>query len=591
MKKIVIFSILIILAASCKKGFLNKAPDEDLTIDQVFAQRRYAESWLTSTYSDVPNNIYFNDGGDPNPFVIASDELDVCWPDKFAKLMNAGSWNAVNTPIQSWDNMYQGIRKANIFLENIAKTPMVDADKQVWIGEATFLRAFYHFMNLRMYGPIPILTHSVSTGDDFSGIARQPLDSCVSFIVDECTKAEALLPITTTPDQYGRATKAAALALKEKVELYRASPLWNGNPDYANFRDNNGTAFFPASYDASRWQTAADAAKDCISQCEAAGYHLFKSVSGDPVKNYQELFLVNWNSEVLFARDCGITGWIEQCSFPCGMGGWSGWAPTQEQVDDYEMDNGTQPVSGYGINGAPIINGASGYTETGYTTTAYPGRWLSGVSNMYVHRDPRFYATVNFNGAYWISRQIQFWNTGLDGLIAGGGGHTTTGYLLKKFADSTVNIPEARWLTKTWVFFRLGEMYLDYAEALNEAQGPVTDVYKYVNAVRERVSMPDLPSGLSQDQMRTRIRHERRIELTCESDRYFDCHRWKIASTTDNSSVHGMNISAGTSLQDNSFYQRTVADPRVFVAPKHYLFPIPQTEINKDSALVQNPGW
>lgn len=139
--------------------------------------------------------------------------------------------------------------------------------------------------------------------------------------------------------------------------------------------------------------------------------------------------------------------------------------------------------------------------------------------------------------------------------------------------------------------FRLGEIYLDYAEALNEAEGPVSDVYYYVNQIRDRAGMPALPKDLSKSEMRERIRHERRIELAFETHRYFDCHRWKIAEKTDNGPIWGMNISAGASLQDEAYYKRTLIENRIFKAPTHYLFPIFQDEIDKNPNLVQNPGW
>lgn len=180
-----------------------------------------------------------------------------------------------------------------------------------------------------------------------------------------------------------------------------------------------------------------------------------------------------------------------------------------------------------------------------------------------------------------------------DGKSKGGAElYTVTGYLLKKFMEEgEVNIIQRRFTLKTWIYFRLGEQYLNYAEALNEAQGPVADVYKYTNPIRERSRIPNLPpGGLSKDEMRERIRHERQIELSFETHRYFDTRRWKIAEQTNNAKLYGMNISIGDSLQDDRFYQRTYIKSRVFNKTKDYLFPITQNEINKTPGLVQNPG-
>lgn len=587
----------LLAGTACQKNFLDKQPDESITIEEAFQKRAYAEAFLTDVYASMENEYYFTDylGTSPNPYIIASDEMNIPWPEKFEKLMNKGSWNPYNVDAQLWKNMYEGIRKANIFLANIDKTPLdpvfTETDRQRWIGEATFQRAFYHFTLVRIYGGVPLMDYAAGVADDFTKLRRAPLDSCVDFIVRECDKAINLLPMkVVTPRDLGRATAAAALALKARILLYRASPLWNGNPDYASFADKEGTKLFPQQYDAEKWELAAAAAKACIDQCEGVGYRLYNK-HADPVHNYHQLFLENNNEEVLFAFNAGATGWMEKCAFPGSLGGWNGYNPTQVQVDAYEMDNGMAPVTGYQASGAPVINAESGYKEDGYATEDGPAnRWLAGVSNMYVHRDPRFYATINFNGAFFADRRMEFWQSGADGRGNAGRDYNTTGYLLKKHVNPASNITQGRFSLGTWIFFRLGGVYLDYAEALNEVQGPVTDVYKYVDAIRTRAGMPKLPGGLDKTAMRARIRQERRVELAYESHRYFDCHRWKTAVQTDNGPVYGMNISVGTGLQDNAFYQRTLVETRIF-QPKHYLFPIPQSEIDKAPALIQNPGW
>ncbi len=588
--------LLILTATSCRKDFLEKTPEEDITIEEAFQKRNYAEAFLTDIYAGLPNEIYFTDLLEVNPFVVASDEMNVPWPEKFGKLMNKGSWNSFNVAGQIWKNMYEGIRKANIFLRYISITP-VDVDftqeqKDIWIGEAIYLRAFYHFQLMRIYGPVPILDKDLGVTDDFNQIRRRTMQECVDFVVSECDAAIASLPMTRSDlRELGRPTAAAALALKSRLLLYNASPLWNGNPDYANFKDNTGLQLFTTQYEENKWQIAAEAAKDCIDKCEAAGYKLFKEYPTDPVKNYQQLFIENNNSEVLFARNSGRDGWMEKSSFPSSLGGWNGWNPTQGQVDAYEMANGQAPITGYSSNGTPIINSTSGYVETGFTTTSSANRWVAGIRNMYTNRDPRFYATINFNGAMFKDRQLQFWASGADGRGTAGRDYNTTGYLLKKFSDPSVIIPQGKYSLKTWIFYRLGEIYLNYAEALNESQGPVADVYKYMNAIRDRAGMPPLPADLLKKDMQDRIRQERRIELAFETHRYFDTHRWKTAATTDNKPVYGMNIAAGTSLTDENYYNRTLIETRVFQAPRHYLFPLPQGEIDKAPNLLQNPGW
>ena len=592
-------AVCVLFVMSCGEftggDFLEKTPDEDMTLEEVFSERRYAESFLTSAYFNLPEEYNFARDWGRNPYIGASDEMELTWTYPFAQQMNSGAWNAENAFQGNYMLFSEGLRKLNLFLENVDQVPMNEADKQVWVGEATFLRAFLHFWLARAYGPIPIIDKTFGTDADFSEeVKRAPIDQVVDFIVAESDKAAELLPMRATPTNYGRPTKAAALALKARALLYMASPLWNGNSDYSGFVNKEGEALFP-DYDKQRWQEAAQAAKECIDQVEAGGYQLYYAADGDPMRSYQELFLVDWNDEVLFARtpqNDGSNEDLERHTSANGMGGWSGYAPTQEMVDAYQMEDGTQPIEGYNSDGSPIINPASGYQETGYTTQADPdGYYPAGIHNMYVDREPRFYASINFNGAFWRGRQLEFWPAGLDGNAKGGPDYTKTGYLMKKHSSPNVDIIQGRFEQQTWIYFRLGEQYLNYAEALNEFEGPVTDVYTYVNAIRTRAGLPDLPAGLSQDQMREAIRHERRIELAFETHRYFDTNRWKIAEETRGGDIHGMNINAGIALQDDSFYERTFVEKRVFESPKHYLFPFPQSEIDKNVNIVQNPGW
>lgn len=599
MKKRIIYSLFIassVLLAGCSKGFLDKTPDEDLTLDQVFEQRQYAERFLTSAYFTLHEEISFNDWWGRNPFVGASDEMEITWTYPFAHVMTSGAWSPQNIEENIWRFDWEGMRKVNIFLENIDRTPMSESEKDRWKGEAYFLRAFFHFYQVRLHGPIPIMDRASTLDDDFTQIKRRPYTEVVDFIVADCDRAAAMLPPsyisgpTEDRTQLGRPTKSSALALKARMLLYAASPLWNGNPDLTGFVDQDGLQLF-ANADAQRWQVAADAAKAVIDEAASAGYGLYRATNNDPMRSYQELFYIRHNREVLFARNMGNWDHQERCTSPNGMGGWSGYCPTQELVDAYQMADGSTPIVGYGANGQPILNPESGYRETGYTTDAHSlGYHPDGIHNMYVGREPRFYAAINYSGAMWRERRIEFWNSGLDGRTRSAVDHSVTGYLMKKFSEESVRIPQNIFTQKTWVYFRLGEQYLNYAEALNEAQGPVSDVYFYVNAIRDRAGLPPLEEGLSQTEMRERIRHERRIELAFETHRYFDTRRWLIAEETDNKDFYRMTVDRGTHLQDDSFYERSFLKRRVF-EKKHYLWPVPQSEINKTPTIIQNPGW
>lgn len=599
--------------ASCKKDFLDKTPDGDLTQEQIFTNPTYAEQYLTNIYTQLPRELSLVDnpgaGESPtNVFTAASDEMEMSYDPNFANNINAGNWSPTSSVQNIWSQCYIGIRKANLFLENIGKLPISElapADKiQRWRGEAIFLRAFYHFLLIRVYGPVPIIDKTVGLDADYLAYKRMPIDQCVDFITAQCDSAALLLdPRITAANDYGRPDKTTALALKARVLLYMASPLWNGG---TTLKDQDGTNLFP-TFDASRWQTAADAAKACIDQAESVGHKLYRSATNDPELNYAEIFYNNFNDEVFFTRDDPGYNNIDAYSEPRGMPGafWPLQSPTQDMVDAYQMANGTQPILGYNSDMTPIINPVSGYQETGQAATETKD-YVAGTRNMYVGREPRFYASIMFTGQKykWSAPQnrttpLEFWKLGLDGRpITSGDNYSKTGYLLKKLTNPAFVMSPKADPIRVWIFFRLGEQYLNYAEALNEAQGPVSDVYKYVNLIRDRAGLPGLPPGLSKDEMRDAIHHERRIELAFETHRYFDTRRWMTAQSIDDKNIYGLDVNGVAStdplvsydITSDAFYKRTVVEKRVF-DPKDYYWPIPQQEIEKNPKLVQNPGW
>lgn len=618
MKRNILLLLLVILfaAPSCIKNYLDKTPDEDLTIEKVFENRDFTEQYLANVYSTIPRErIMPDDASNPlgNPFIGASDELEMSYESSFSTVLNSGTWNQTTYTHDAWSHYYIALRKANVFMENVDKLPvggLVTEDlKQRWKAEAIFLRAFYHFLLIRLYGPVPIMDKALPSNIDFKATRRAPIDQVVAFIAADCDVAAGVLPVkwdvTNNVSEFGRPTAAAAKALKARVLLYMASPLWNGNPDATGIVDREGTHIFP-SFSADRWKVAANAAKACIDQAEAVGYQLYRSAGNNPVNNYLETFNRDYNDEVFFATFHPDNWVYDTYGEPRGMPGigFSLNSPTQDMVDEYEMQaTGQRPILGYNADHTPIINPGSGYVETGNTATA-TDLYVAGTRNMYVGRDPRFYASITFTGQKykWYApfnrnTPLQYWKGGLDGrTINNTGNYSKTGYLLRKATDPAFvrngNITHP----KSWIWFRLGEQYLNYAEALNEADGPVSDVYEYVNRIRRRVSMPDLPGGLSKDAMREAIRHERRIELAFETHRFFDSHRWKTAAITDNRNIYGLAVdfiypgNVPATLTDDNFYQRTVIEKRIFDS-KHYLWPIPQYEVEKNPDLVQNPGW
>lgn len=594
LSQIIALFLSLMIFNSCS-DYLDKEKEEILNEEIVFSNQAYTFEYLTAIYANLPIMAALENDYTQNPFVGASDEMEITYKAAFCQQINSGAWGPSNIRTANgktiiWGLQYEGIRKSNIFLANIDKVPMDENIKKQWKGEAIFLRAMFHFNIARCFGPIPIEEKVYTPDEDYTKIERQPVDVVYKFIASECDKAAALLDPTVPENEHGRATKVAALGLKSRALLYLASPLWNGNSDYTDFKIN-GKRMVP-DYDINRWKEAYEAAKQCIDIAEAAGYKLYTATNNDPVENYRGIFLNNHNVEVLYARNIGSETQFEGCANPLSQGGFSIYCPTQEMVDAYEMADGSTPITGYNGVTFPIINPSSGYTESGFTATADPkGYYQAGISNMYVKREPRFYASINYNGAKWKGRTVQFWYTGIDGLSHGSSDYCVTGYLQRKMVDPNSNILQWKSRDKAYIYIRLAEIYLNYAEALNEYNGPVDDVYIYINKVRNRSGLPDLPSGLTQAQIREKIMHERRVEFAFEGYRYFDVRRWNIAGTIDNKEITGMNITAGNNLADPNYYKRVIVEKRVFESPKHNLWPIPQSEIDKCPNLGQNPKW
>lgn len=607
---LIVLSLLFgMLLTSCE-DYLDKQPTGDLTLDDVFANRTYSRGFLNNIYSRLPteSNVcdmwvgsYFN----ANPFVAGSDEMEIAFGGSYTHEMNSGSWNSTNiTTCDIWGESYKAIRECNIMLEHIDNVPTTDIEKRSWKGETYFLRAFFHFLLMRTHGPIVILDHAVATNDNFGNIQRAPIGEVAQFISDDCDRAAELLtdyPNREISSDVGRVTLMAPLALKSRVLLYVASPLWNGNDDYADFKNPDGTQLVPTGLpDNTLWKKAADAALECIQTAEANGYGLYYSENGDPYNNYFNIWQEYYNKEWLFWRHEGEYRHVDQCadpiSFPVSA---SIYNPTQNMVDAYEMADGTTPILGYedadGL--VPIINPVSGYTENHFVTEterlADPsGKYYpTGIWSMYAGREPRFYASINFCLQTWKDSQLQFYYLGKDGRSRAGSDYCKTGYLMRKLVDASYRSAQSSiWRPKIWVYFRMAEIYLNYAEALFESEGDSPEVRHYINMVRQRAGLPDLPSQLTTDELRQKIHHERRIELAFETHRWFDTRRWK-ETESQGFPISSMNITAGIRASDRNYYTRVKVENRVF-EPQHYLFPIPQTEINKNiNNIVQNPGW
>lgn len=624
MKKIKRYTLTLALGAglllpACKK-FLNVVPSELVTSDQVWGNINNANGVLANMYSKMPGCLA---SGWTDEITAATDESFHHWGAGYYPIYyNNGAWNAANNPYDIWAASYQDIRQCNLFLENIDKVPVPQNQQDYYAkviprykAEARVLRALFYFDMFRRYGAIPVVTRSYDVSE--SGemqMARAPLDSVINFIVGECESAAQALPLTYSDGDLGRITQGGALAVAARTLVYAASPLFNGNTLYKDIKNSDGTSLFPQAYDKEKWKRAADEAQKVIS----LNLYKLNTIPGDPINSYARVFNTrNWD-EVIVAKQQANSKNIENELLPYGgwFSGWGKYSILQEFVDAYEMNNG-YPIrsAGSGYDATHFwsgdIFGADGYSETVH---------FDNISTMYKNRDPRFYATVTFQGSKWAIGHtantpvwMSWWgNNGgqSQGWPKSTGTYPVSGYNPRKWIAPDVDMlnywtsPDAQ---RNDPVIRLSEMYLIYAEAINEYNGgPTADAFAAINKVRERVNMPDLPV-LTEDNtlsgFRARVQNENRVEFAFESHRFWDVRRWLIGATVDNGPVHGLNARPtteelkATGYDVNSkeaglavFYKVVTIQTRVF-QPKHYLFPIPQTELETNHKLVQNYGW
>lgn len=602
-------SLILIVSVISSCDYLNVEPEQITTEENVWNDIDNAEQVLARLYNALPNDLW-------SEYHAATDMSKHHWENTIPLLYNYGSWSPTNNPFGNWGGRYQDIRRATLFMKNIDNVPYPEDRRSYYEpriprykAEARFLRAMFYFELFKRYGPVPITFKPLDVSTPSSAkLPRNSVDEVVEFIVGQCDTAAAKLPENYSDAEKGRITKGAALALKSRTLLYAASPLFNGNTLYSDVTNSNGEPLFPQAYDNEKWMRAANAAKEVL---DLGRYQLYNPTPENPVNTYAQLFYTRNYSEFILPFMIGNNRNFEQHYLPNGssFGGYGKYSPFQELVDAYEMDNGY-----------PISDPNSGYTSEGFWDgQLWDGRKYSEVkkvSNMYKNRDPRFYATIFFNRSVWtydiVQRPAIFsWVGNNNGDVDGwpkAGTNSESGYNIRKFSSPEVDLKNGQGTAqRNYPIFRLAEIYLNYAEAMNEYLSvPDQRVYDAINMVRKRVNMPELPIR-SEDQtkegMRKRIHNERRIELAFENHRFWDVRRWMIAKRVDNGPVHGLNsLPSQQELEATEFppdsreageavfYREVEIQNRVF-EDKHYLMPIPKEEIDKNPNMVQNYGW
>lgn len=589
------------IVSSCKK-YLDVVPPNTASLESAFNNSTAALNFFYSLYSYIPR--LDNVGNAPD--LETTDEVCIPnWNNHTAKgyirgQLNSSSpyWNYWGTGGNPGAGMFDGIRQCYIFLDNIDKTPNIPAaDVQRMKAEATFLIGYFHFILLREYGPTVIVTSEENIGatDNLAHPARSPYDSCVLFISGLLDKAAATLPATVSSTELGRVTSVVCKSIKARMLLYAASPLFNGNTEfYSNFKNKDGRALMNLTYDPNKWKLAADACLDAIQSAQAAGAQLYTSTisTSDPfqkaVNNYRYTMVDPWNAELIwgYTDPQGNPNDLFRLTTPRIQGKtYNGECPTLKMVETYYSKNGLP------IDKDPAYNYAGRYTISGTTIV------------LHQNREPRFYASIGYDrGNYAVN------NTNIQLLMRSGETHgwsasqsdfSPGGYLQQKGVHpaSVLTSSTQTPVRYPWPIIRLGELYLDYAEALNEYSGVAAQatLLPYIDALRTRAGIPGVKASwaligktsFSQDEMRDIIRTERTIELAFEGHRFWDIRRWKMGSVFTQP-VYGMNIKGATAAD---FYQPTLVENRIFNTPSYYLMPISVNDLGVNTNLVQNPGW
>ncbi len=620
-KNVFIYSLLLLGFFSSCEDFLEKQEDEALTFDKVWKNRETVKQYWYTTMAFLPNDAKHNATNTP-PWIGASDEGSVTYNWFTHRGINFGSWNPTKIPYEKMKHYYKGIRECNIFLANVDRTsdPLVKPqDIETWKLQTRFARAYYYFMMMRIYGPVFILEDElidITASSEALERQRNTWDECVNYVVGEMEYiAERLPEAPSSDDMYGLATKGAAKAVISRLKLYSARALFNGNNLYAGVINPDGTRLFP-KYDGQKWIDAAKAAKDVI---DLNIYSLYRAGNNNPYEDWLGITTENWNSEIIWSTGYHTRYDIGIHTTPTGIAGtaYGGISPTLQQVDAYAMNNGKYPIKGYNNDGSPVVDPNSGYPDNEFTKETFtnpsfkPGYDTAPDESdkkwplMFKDREPRFYLTVFWSDSYWRHGNSHT----LISFAKGGNGNKShdypkPGFMMHRFYDHTLRSDDGKWGNFVFPTFRLGEIYLNFIEAVLECKikglslpsGYYNQAMEYWDDLRDRAGLTPITEvypGASAQELLELVRRERRVELAFENHRYFDTRTWMIAKKTDGGPMYGMNISTrtdDTKVTPSDFWQRTVFETRVF-RDKHYLYPFSQEELDRNKKLVQNYGW
>ena len=636
--KILLISALLLSVTSCKK-YLDVTPDDVATLNSSFANANETQSYLVGNcyailqrLADVTRNPGFTASGEIIiPTDLPSNQSLVGGGQDAGFNLMRGFQNAQNPLMNYWDaynqglNMWQAIRFCNTFLDNVNTAPDLTKDLKVrWIAEAKFLKAYYHYWLIRMYGAIPIadVALPVNAPSDQVRQKQQPVDSCFNYVVRLLDEAIPNLPptIQNTITEDGRITQVIALAVKAEVLTTQASPLFNGNPDYAISKDVNGKPLYPASPDASKWKKAADACKAAIDAAQAAGAALYQFVpqsginhmsdSTKKLMNIQGAITDSWNTEQIWTLNPQFGYQIQACPRVTSdattvYNFFSNFSVPMGETELFYTSHGvpiSEDLTWDYANRFKVVQGDDAhryYVKKGYST-----------NKANLAREERYYADVAFDGSVWFG----FGNTddnnpnyinAVNGPASPSDpiSYNSTGYWPKKLVPYQTSAVGSNTFTQkgySWPFMRLTGLWLLYAECLNEAGGPSADVYKWIDMVRSRADLPGVQQAWStwsrnpskpstKDGLRDIIHQERRIELAFEGQAGWDLRRWKELQNLFASPFVGWSVQTLAKTTSAYYNLHTVYLPQFGL--KDYLFPVQKYDLLVNPNLVQTPYW
>lgn len=581
-----------LLTTSCDKQFLDKAPGVDLTEDNAFLNRASLENFMATIYQYAMNANFRYRIQDRLSTTVAVSGTDVIHPSASisdegdaseANFVNNNRWNEgdiLPTNIVAREDFryyirWIALRQIAIVLKRIDEVPDADqAYKDQIIGEVRFLRAMNYMEMVKRYGGVPIID-KVYDPIVKVDVPRSSLEDCINFIVADCDAAFKKLPTSYSPTQTGRVPALAALALKSEALLYAASPQYNTATPYVsmtNAADNKLICY--GNYDVNRWKLAADAAKAALDFALANGYGLIDNPANrnpkdldngtpGPAGNYRDSWEVSNNKEMILNYQGGAASNLNNAPLtlitPTSYGAfWSGISVPLNFLKKYEK-----------LDGTPQTWADAGGTD---------------LMAKYAELDPRFKQTMNYTNSYFNDQNpiSQIYDGGKDYKTCKGGSW------MRKYIPRAARANTGPNVLLNDVLFRVNELYLNYAEAQNEFAGPTAEAYTAVNTIRTRSGMPNLPTGLSQEQFRARVRNEIAVEMAYDDHRFWDVKRWLIAEEEGvmKGNFQGLQITKVGNLYSWKPYTFEV---RQFNKPM-YLHPFPQPEVLKGN-LIQNPGW